>query len=259
MAMQPCRECGQSVSTEAKSCPHCGVAKPAPRSRNYSVLGFYAALAVGVALLLSVRSCYEQLSADRASRTMMESTRAKARRADTLSLPVAAQYDGDVHRDYPSLPHDTLHNRAAVYRLDEVDRDLAKGSMADAATHIQSVTEPLSDSLRVRYKALQQRVAPFIAKQNQHLADAAKAQMIQGRKLFAKQLEQNALDSRMDATVTTFGPDATGLRMKWILVSRVTANDFSKTEGFFEKLRTYGFKRFEITDGYRENWYWDLK
>lgn len=29
MALVPCRECGQQVSTEAKTCPHCGVADPA--------------------------------------------------------------------------------------------------------------------------------------------------------------------------------------------------------------------------------------
>lgn len=29
MAVQPCRECGQTVSTEATSCPHCGAPAPA--------------------------------------------------------------------------------------------------------------------------------------------------------------------------------------------------------------------------------------
>lgn len=29
MALKPCRECGQEVSTEAKTCPNCGVKHPA--------------------------------------------------------------------------------------------------------------------------------------------------------------------------------------------------------------------------------------
>lgn len=29
MALKPCRECKEKVSTEAKTCPHCGVSKPA--------------------------------------------------------------------------------------------------------------------------------------------------------------------------------------------------------------------------------------
>lgn len=28
MAIKPCRECGQQVSTEAAACPHCGVPSP---------------------------------------------------------------------------------------------------------------------------------------------------------------------------------------------------------------------------------------
>ena len=29
MALEPCRECGREVSTEAQTCPHCGVGHPA--------------------------------------------------------------------------------------------------------------------------------------------------------------------------------------------------------------------------------------
>ena len=29
MALMPCRECSQQVSTEARACPHCGVPDPA--------------------------------------------------------------------------------------------------------------------------------------------------------------------------------------------------------------------------------------
>ena len=36
MALQPCRECGESVSTEAPACPHCGVPKPAGATRQPS-------------------------------------------------------------------------------------------------------------------------------------------------------------------------------------------------------------------------------
>ena len=31
MAMDVCRDCGQSVSDEAKACPHCGARKPSKR------------------------------------------------------------------------------------------------------------------------------------------------------------------------------------------------------------------------------------
>lgn len=47
MALMKCRECGKEVSTEAKACPHCGVASPTkkPAAGCFSVV-------VGAALLL---------------------------------------------------------------------------------------------------------------------------------------------------------------------------------------------------------------
>lgn len=32
MAMKPCRECGEQVSTQAKACPHCGTPHPANKA-----------------------------------------------------------------------------------------------------------------------------------------------------------------------------------------------------------------------------------
>ncbi len=29
MALKPCKECGENISTKAKSCPHCGIGSPA--------------------------------------------------------------------------------------------------------------------------------------------------------------------------------------------------------------------------------------
>ena len=34
MALGTCRECGKQVSSEAASCPHCGVSQPVPRKPN---------------------------------------------------------------------------------------------------------------------------------------------------------------------------------------------------------------------------------
>lgn len=34
MALKPCRECGQQVSTEAATCPHCGVSDPTGAARE---------------------------------------------------------------------------------------------------------------------------------------------------------------------------------------------------------------------------------
>ena len=38
MALKKCRECGQSVSSEAKTCPHCGVKKPVTQTSGWAWL-----------------------------------------------------------------------------------------------------------------------------------------------------------------------------------------------------------------------------
>ena len=37
MAMSNCKECGKAVSTRAKTCPHCGVSKPAKKSKETNI------------------------------------------------------------------------------------------------------------------------------------------------------------------------------------------------------------------------------
>ncbi|MGN6831098.1 zinc-ribbon domain-containing protein [Paucibacter sp. M5-1] len=48
MALGKCRECGKEVSSEAKACPHCGVAKPI--RKKVGVLGWMAVALVGFAV-----------------------------------------------------------------------------------------------------------------------------------------------------------------------------------------------------------------
>ena len=36
MALKPCKECGKDVSTQAKTCPHCGVDAPAQKGTQVS-------------------------------------------------------------------------------------------------------------------------------------------------------------------------------------------------------------------------------
>ena len=74
MALAPCRECGQQVSTEAATCPHCGVgrparqvatpslphnASPAPKKRSVvkpALVGIGIATVIGIAELRSPAS-----------------------------------------------------------------------------------------------------------------------------------------------------------------------------------------------------------
>lgn len=53
MAMTNCRECGASISSEAKTCPHCGVAKPVAESKLWR----YIKLGIGALLVIAMVRC----------------------------------------------------------------------------------------------------------------------------------------------------------------------------------------------------------
>jgi hypothetical protein len=52
MAMKPCRECTKEVSTEAKTCPHCGVSFPT--RKKTSKLAIAVLVVVGVIVVAAV-------------------------------------------------------------------------------------------------------------------------------------------------------------------------------------------------------------
>jgi citrate lyase gamma subunit len=68
------------------------------------------------------------------------------------------------------------------------------------------------------------------------------------RKVYGEQLEQALLDQRMDTTVTVYGENYDKIKIKYILSSRVFANEFSKTE-LYSQIRDNGFRRIEIYGG----------
>ena len=68
------------------------------------------------------------------------------------------------------------------------------------------------------------------------------------RRVYAEQLEQALLDQRMDTTVTVFGANYDKIKIKYILSSRIFANDFGKSE-LCSQIRELGFNRLEIYGG----------
>jgi RNA polymerase subunit RPABC4/transcription elongation factor Spt4 len=52
--LEPCRECGQLVSTEAMKCPHCGVLNPAPTRQQSQARAVWISLAVMLGMVLVV-------------------------------------------------------------------------------------------------------------------------------------------------------------------------------------------------------------
>ena len=73
MGMVKCRECGKDVSNEAKTCPHCGVATPAPESK----FGLYVKLGLGAVLVIAMVRCISDQE-DRKSQAFAEKQRIEA-------------------------------------------------------------------------------------------------------------------------------------------------------------------------------------
>jgi hypothetical protein len=136
--------------------------------------------------------------------------------------------------------------------------------LIDVETELSKVSlyEPVSQSQLQKFRNLKKKLDRKIAQQ--HKIDSLKARkqrearLLQDRKNCAGELERMYLDKGMDVTVSVFGTNATTLKIKWILVSKVTAHQFSQDHEFFQMLREKGFKKFIITDGYNDTWSWTL-
>lgn len=79
MAMKQCRECGQQVSTDANSCPHCGKTNPTGSFAGMGCAGKGCILLVGfvvaVMVIGSLGSNFDDSSSDYTSQTSTSSGR----------------------------------------------------------------------------------------------------------------------------------------------------------------------------------------
>lgn len=87
----------------------------------------------------------------------------------------------------------------------------------------------------------------------QEIADQ-KRQAGDNRKTFAKEYERKLLDKGMDVYVTTIGKDCSTLKLKWVLVSRPLVHQICNEDGMMGTLRSLGFKKFILADGYDKSW-----
>lgn len=74
------------------------------------------------------------------------------------------------------------------------------------------------------------------------------------RLIYAPIVENQFLDRGYDVTVKVEGKDATVLKIRWILVSRVLVHHISKDQQLIKTWRDMGFKKVLLTDGYRSHW-----
>lgn len=91
MALVNCRECGKQVSTEAVTCPNCGIANPAPPPRKPNVgRGRFILFAIGFLIVLGL---VQALTGEKKPTASVQSTSSTAASitsaATTVSRPPA--------------------------------------------------------------------------------------------------------------------------------------------------------------------------
>ncbi|PKK89745.1 MAG: hypothetical protein CVV64_13155 [Candidatus Wallbacteria bacterium HGW-Wallbacteria-1] len=89
MALTKCRECNNEVSDKAETCPHCGIAKPAPEAKQGSTL---------VGCLVIMFTCFSCVVGTSQSSRKIEPTVTRAGKAGTVSRKskVKAKIPGEV-------------------------------------------------------------------------------------------------------------------------------------------------------------------
>jgi hypothetical protein len=132
---------------------------------------------------------------------------------------------------------------------------VTKQEWADVKTHLNSIkaTQPQYQKAQALLTAIADEDKKAVATNNALEATAR----VEARKGFAKRMEHAFTEKRMDTDVSVSGPKNTVLRIKWILASKVTANDLSKS-GILEQAEDAGFKKVNLTDGYDFSWGWEL-
>lgn len=275
MALTICRECRREVSTSAATCPHCGVSSPGrwtsvaavERTSNAKgcLLLFGAVVTLGIVMSI-YQSCSEEtarLEALAAQSQRRATDSAEAVRLAALPRPrsraEAIAFDAKVHAQPAAVPHAALHVAAATARLDSAAALIrVKAPLPAIQEQLTSMGDSLPAAVLARHRALDAAIAPRIAAEKRERESAVAAGKEALRRKFAASYESSLLDEGIDATVTVSGRHATTLRLKWILVNRVLAHQFSQKADLFSNLRNMGFTRLEITDGYDSSWYWNL-
>lgn len=93
MGMVKCRECGKEVSDAAKTCPHCGIANPAPHSR----LGLYLKLGLGAVIVIGMVRCIsdqdDRKTTAESERQRIEAAKTPEQRAREVAEKAKAEAD----------------------------------------------------------------------------------------------------------------------------------------------------------------------
>lgn len=95
--------------------------------------------------------------------------------------------------------------------------------------------------------------------QRKKVAAEQDRQQEQVRNAYAKFLENNLLRNDINADVVAYGPKHKYLKLKWVLANKALAFNFTEQrQDLLRQMKSEGYTKFTITDGYEDSWEWNL-
>lgn len=269
MALKPCRECKREVSTNAEKCPHCGTSRPtavlamsggARNALGCAGLIFFIGVVGRCASDEDVSSPAPAALVANPDQTAAARTRDSAEAVRRLAAPMVSRtdtvaVDDLVHRHGLAIPHDSLHARAVSIAIDSARRLIRmRGASAGPDRAVALLDRADSPFTAVQARRIREARADAQA-ESRRIGAAVR---LAARRAFGKQYEATLLGQGIDARVSVRGAQATTLRLEWILANRPLVYQFGQNGETMEFLRSMGFRRLEITDGYNDSWAFDL-
>ncbi len=246
MALQKCHECGKDVSSEAATCPNCGV-KVVKKGYNKSVgcIIVIAAMVVVSMMIGVVSQCSEERNRAAVNQdSVKKATEAREKRKAEF-LANTEKYYQDLVAAQESKNYPKANNVLSLFRMykktdfkDIVDR----GKIIDAEMG--------------KVAAEQERIKEEKAK---NAAIVLKANMQSQREQMADRMETNLLSQGMDVRIKLSGPGKTVMKMTYVLMSRPLVYKLTNESDFLDNLKKAGFKKVIFHDGYNYSWTYDLK
>lgn len=118
------------------------------------------------------------------------------------------------------------------------------------------------DAFGIELSNAEIKVAEQIRAKEKAKDDLARINDVEGRRAYAKLLENNFLRSSMDATVTIEGDKGSTLRVKYIGFTRPTMFKLQEERklipDIIEASKAKGFRKLIMWNGYELSWTWDL-
>lgn len=286
MALKNCHECGNPISTSATNCPKCG----APPKKWTPARKLFIGMAV-IIVLIVIGSMNDDLpmpgsnapspaGQSRAERTaqlkrMKDEARAAfdAHGKETIAAAKASIDAGDLAAAQTAISSwtsvkdpelDALRRELAVKKK-ERDAALEKADLLKRASTLEAKDGAEGEGIYMRLVEIEpgnelfkKKLSDFSKVHQKQAEEAMQMAALSRRQRYARLLEDQMLSKGMSADVVTQGKQSTTLHIKYVLVSKAFVYQFNHNADLMAEIRSSGFTKVVLTDGFNETWTLDL-